>query len=159
MNRHTMNSFVAVVCAAATLLPLAHAQNAGAGRKPQYKSQSAVAARGTTFGTIAATDVKVKTALDAKALDKAKAKIGEQGAFTGKVVKVFAPPSNMIVILNFDKNYRDALTAVVKGSSFAKFPDLNMLKDKKVLISGEFIEYEGRVEIELTSPDQIKIVK
>jgi hypothetical protein len=127
--------------------------------KPALKSQAEVAAKNKTFGTIAATDAKVKGALAAKDLAKAKKLTGKPGAFIGTVVKVFTPKSNKIVILNFAENYKEALTAVVKGSDFAKFPNLETLKGKKVLISGKFVEYKESVEIELTSPDQVKVIK
>ncbi len=61
--------------------------------------------------------------------------------------------------MNFDKNYRTALTALLKGADFDKFPDLKILVGKDVLVTGTFIAYQGRAEIVLTNTAQIKLVE
>ncbi len=131
------------------------AQEPAAARKPQ----SEVASKEVKFATVKADVEDVKRALEAKDLEGAKKLVGKEGAFTGTVSRVFSPDTHSVVILNFAKNYREALTAPVRGRDFSKFPDLKKLEGKKVLISGKFQEYQGRTEILLTSPKQVKIIE
>ena len=88
----------------------------------------------------------------------AKKRIGKEGAFEGTVVKVFSPKTNGIVILNFDKNFRSALTGVLRTKNYAAFPDMQSLKGKRVLITGTFEDYQGQPEIQLTKPEQVKLI-
>lgn len=122
------------------------------------RSQAEVAAK-ITFGQVAANSPNVKKALVAKDLAGAKKWIGKDGSFTGTVIKVFAPKSNSIVILNFDADYKAALTAALKSEHFPRFPVMGVLQGKKVLVSGKFVDYNGASEILLTQPSQIKIIK
>ena len=64
-----------------------------------------------------------------------------------------------MAIINFDTNYRSALTALLKKDSFEKFPALTNLVNKEVLVSGKFIDYQGRAEIILTNAAQVKLVE
>lgn len=131
------------------------AQSAGGDRrKPQHE----VAAK-SEFATVAADDASVRKALAASDLAGARRLKGKEGAFEGKVVAVFAPDSYGLVILNFDERYQNALSAVVFASRFSKFPDLEKLKGKRVLISGKFDEYKGRPQIELIDPSQVRVIK
>ena len=45
------------------------------------------------------------------------------------------------------------------NASFPKFPDMKSLEGKEILVSGKFVDYRGNAQIELTDPDQIKLVK
>ena len=128
-------------------------------KKPPRKPQASIASKTATFSSVAAGDGSVREALKATDLEGAKAKQGKTGAFTGKIVKVFAPKSNAIVILNFANDFKSALTAVVEAKNFDKFPDLADLKGKTVLISGKFDAFKGAPQILLKTPDQLKIVK
>ncbi|MGC4043740.1 MAG: hypothetical protein QM758_08030 [Armatimonas sp.] len=128
-------------------------------KKPERKPQAEIASTSATFATVAAGDGSVKGALKATDLDKAKEKQGKTGAFTGKIVKVFAPKSNSIVILNFHEDYKKAIGAVVDAKNFSKFPKLTELKGKTVLVTGKFDSYKGAPQINLTAPGQLKIVK
>lgn len=122
-------------------------------------TQSQLASKTAKFETIAKTDTAVKSALDAHDLKPAATLVGKPGSFTGTVTKIFTPRSGSIVILNFDKDYKTALTAVVKRADWSKFPDLAKLEGKKILVSGKFVDFHGATEIDLMSPDQIKIVE
>jgi hypothetical protein len=146
---------IAVLC----LIVALGAARAQQEEKPQktYPAQESVAAKGE-FGKIAESDPAVKKALDAKNLEAAKKLVGKEGAFQGKVVKVFQSRNNSIVILNFARNYRAALVAALKPDDYAKFPKMDTLLDKRVLVQGKFVLYEERPEIELTKPTQIKII-
>jgi len=133
------------------------AQNAG--QQPPGDAQAKVASKTAKLGSVAADDAAMKTALGAKDLAGAKKATGKDGAFRGKVIYVFVSNSGKTLILNFDQDYKSALCAVLKKDHFAHFPDLRTLAGKEVLITGKFIDFEGRSEIELTDPGQIRVVK
>jgi hypothetical protein len=128
------------------------------GSKPERKPQSEMAGK-VAFATIPATSPDLKKALDSHDLAAAKKLVGHAGAIQGTVAKVFTPSSNALVILNFDKVYKKALVAVVKAEDFARFPNLETLKDKHVLVHGKFVDYNGTPELSLTDASQVKIVK
>jgi len=124
----------------------------------QEGSQASLASATAKFGTVAAADGSVKSAIDAHDLKAASGMVGKAGSFTGTVTKIYTPKSGSIAIINFDRDYKTALTAVVKKSNFGKFPDLTKLEGQKVLVTGKFIDFKGATEIDLDSPDNIKIV-
>jgi len=122
-------------------------------------AQSAVAAK-TAFATVAPADKSVTAVLDAKALADALKLVGKPGAFQGTVSQVYSPGNHAVAILDFAPHYRDALTATVKPGDYAKFPDLSALVGKHVLVSGKFTaNSHGVAQIEMTSPDQVKIIQ
>lgn len=125
----------------------------------QDSPQSAVAAKSVKFGVVGSDQSEVASAIRANDLDAAAKMKGKQGSFKGTVAKVFVPRSGAIVILNFDPNYKNAVTAVLKKTNFSKFPDLNLLNGKTVMITGKFVEYRGAIEIELTDPAQVKVIE
>ena len=122
------------------------------------KAQASVASKTAKFGSVKAGDGSVTKALKASDLAGAKKLVGKEGIFEGTVAKVFSPSSNGVVILNFDKNYKNALTAVLRVKNYADFPDMQTLKGKHVLISGKFEDYKGSTEIQLTKPEQVKLI-
>jgi len=132
---------------------------AGASMAQDAKTQEQLASKTAKIGSIAKTDAAVASALDAHELDKAAAMVGKAGSVKGTVARLFAPNSGTILILNFDRDYKTAITAVVKRANFDKFPDLAVLEGKQVVISGKVSDFRGAPQIELTSADQIKIVE
>ena len=112
----------------------------------------------TKFGTVSKTDAAYTAALDAHNKDDAANMVGRSGSFRGTVSKVFMPGKGSIVILNFDEDYKTALTAVIKKADISKFPDLEKLVGHEIVVSGKFIDYKGNAEIELTDPKQILLV-
>jgi len=128
-------------------------------KPPAKKSQSELASKSATFGKVSKTNETYKGALDAHALDLALKQVDKEGSFQGNVTAIFEPRSGGLAIMNFDKNYRTALTALLKGGDFDKFPDLKTLVGKDVLVTGKFISYQGRAEIVLTNTAQIKLVE
>ena len=120
-------------------------------------AQSSVAAK-TTFGTVAASDKSLTTALDAKALAAAAKLAGKPGSFQGTVASVYSPKSHSFVALDFAAHYKDALTADIAPADYTKFPDLKQLAGKHVLVSGKFAQHGSQTQLDVTSPDQIKIV-
>lgn len=149
---------VAVIAATLSLPGLVHAQEKTEKREPA-KPQSSVAAKDKTFATIAAADPAVAKATAASDKAASAKLVGKEGALVGTVVAVYSPESNGIVILNFAKNFREAASVILRPKNYAKFPDLKTLKDKKIVVTGKVIDYQGQPEIELTAPTQIKIVK
>ena len=125
----------------------------------QGKSQSELASKTAKFETVTAADTSVKGALDAHDLKAAAGMVGKSGSFTGTVTKTFSPRSGTVLILNFDSDYKTALTAVIKRADYGKFPDLTKLEGKKVLITGKFTDFHDATQIELSSADQIKLIE
>lgn len=111
------------------------------------------------FAAIAKTDSAYVTALDAHDLERAHQKLDQLGAFKGTVSGIYEPSAGKLRILNFDTDYRTALSAVLSSEDAGKFPDINQLVGKEVLVSGTFVDYHGRAEIVVKSPDQIKLVR
>jgi hypothetical protein len=122
-------------------------------------SQSDLASKTVTFETVKKDSESVTNAVEAHDFTKAKEQIDKKGALRGTVTKIFEPRGNSMAIINFDAKYQSALTAVVRKADFSKFPDLKKLVGKSVVISGKFIEYQGRPEIILTNPEQLKLVE
>lgn len=119
--------------------------------------QTAAASKTAKFSEAPAKDAAA--ALDAKALDEIKKQTGKEAQVKGKVDRLFVPKGGKLVILNFAKDYKSAISAVVFKESFAVFPDLTTLEGKDVLISGQVVDYQGRPEIKLRKLDQIKLIK
>ena len=63
------------------------------------------------------------------------------------------------LILNFARNYKEALVAVLQPEDYAKFPDMQLLRDKHVLVTGKFVHFKGQTEIVLTKPAQVRLVR
>src|SRR6266581_81814 len=128
-------------------------------RDPLKPLQHQVASKTATFATIEKDSTTYKNALDAHDLAGAKNMTGKDGAFKGTVTNIYEERDGDVLILNFDLQYRNALSAVLRNADFPKFPDMKALKDKEVVVTGKFVDYYGRGEINLTQPDQIKLVK
>ncbi len=122
------------------------------------KSQAELAAK-TDFATVAASDAAVTKAAEARDLAAVRKLLGKEGAFQGTVARVFTSEGSGILILHFHQNAREAVTAVLKPPAYAKFPDMKTLQGKRVLVRGRFAEFRGQVEVELTEPGQVKIVR
>lgn len=169
MNKYQINILSAVAFAAIVLsvalptkaIPTTAAPASSTGRdrsQASYPAQPSVAAKGS-FGDVTANASEVARSIDAKDLAGAGKRVGKPGAFQGTVSKVYSPRGHNIVILDFDPNYRSALTAVIKPEDYAKFPSTETLTGKHVVVSGRFIDYDGHPEIVLTNPSQIKLIK
>jgi hypothetical protein len=132
---------------------------AGAAVMAQDSPQSSAASKSAKFETVMKTDALYTAALDAHDKAGAEKLIDKKGSFKGTVTKAFSPRGGGLVILNFDDDYKTALTAVLKKSDFSKFPDVSQLVGKEVVVSGKFIDFKGNPEIELTDPKQVAVVK
>lgn len=143
--------------AAPAVKPAPAAPDADADDDKTSPAQASVAAK-TQFGTVAASDPSVAGALDAKALDDAKKQAGKTGAFQGTVSSAYSPQTHAFVALDFAPHYKDALTAHIVSADYAKLPDLKQLVGKHVLVSGTFTLHGSTPQINVSSPDQIKVV-
>jgi len=128
-------------------------------RDPMKPLQNVVASKTAKFGTVDKDDDVYKSALDAHDLAGALKLVGKEGAFKGTVDKLYEERDGDMVVFDFDPNYRTALTAVLKNPDFPKFPVVRDLKGKEIVVSGKFVDYHGKGQIELADPKQIKIVK
>jgi len=124
----------------------------------QDSPQKAVASRTAKFASVETTDAAYRSAIDAHNLDGARALKDKAGAFKGKVTQVFTPRSGTVAILNFDKEYKTALTAVVNKTDWGKFPDLTELVGKEVVITGKFVDFHGATQIILNGPTEVAII-
>ncbi|MCK5708609.1 MAG: hypothetical protein KAI43_13255 [Candidatus Aureabacteria bacterium] len=84
--------------------------------------------------------------------------IGQNKTVTGKIVGSFN--SGKACFLNFHSDYKKHFTAVIFKSAFNKFSDNpeDYYYGKEVEVTGMIKEYQGKSEIILNSPNQIKIV-
>jgi len=151
MKSMIFNSIVRTTALAAIAIFAFSAANA--------QDQSSAASKSAKFQSIAKTDALYTGALDAHDKAGAEKMVGKSGAFKGTVTKAFSPKSGGLVILNFDDDYKTAMTAVLKKSEFSKFPDLSKLVGEEVVVSGKFMDFKGSPEIELNDPKQIALVK
>ena len=128
-------------------------------RDPMKPLQHVVASKTAKFGTVNKDDAAYKNALDAHDLAGAQKLIGKEGSFRGTVSKFFEERDGDLIVLDFDPNFRTALTAVLRNADFPKFPDVKALDGKEIVVSGKFVDYHGKAQIELTDPKQIRTVK
>ena len=153
--RYQFGAAVSIAILAACIM---FAKAASQDRDPMKPLQHVVASKTAKFGAVDKSDATYKNALDAHDLTAAMKLVGSEGAFHGTVDKFYEEPDGDIVVFDFDPNYRIALTAVLRNQNFPKFPDVRDLKGKEILVSGKFVDYHGKAQIELTDPKQIKLV-
>jgi len=69
--------------------------------------------------------------------------------------------SGRACFLNFNSDYQHYLSLVIFASDFNRFPQLpeKHYLNKKVRVKGKILLYQGRPEIILSSPEQVKIVE
>jgi hypothetical protein len=81
---------------------------------------------------------------------------GQTGCISGQVLKVFASGSGN-TFLDFCADYRKCpFTSVVFSSDRRKFGDLSALAGKRVEVRGPITTYNGRAEIIIRQPQQIR---
>ena len=83
---------------------------------------------------------------------------GKKVTVEGKIVSTYN--SDKACFLNFHTNWRKYFTAVIFAPDFDKFPSNpeDYFQDKKVQVTGVVKEYEGKPEIILKNPSQIKVI-
>jgi hypothetical protein len=83
--------------------------------------------------------------------------VGEYACVAGRVDHVYTSKKGTIFI-NFCPDYKTCpFGAVIFGSDAYKFPNPNQYEGKTVEITGLIRSYQGRPEIALNDPGQIKI--
>lgn len=123
-------------------------------RASKRPAQSSLARKGA-FAVYATKDAT----LPATNLAAARAKLNQQAAFSGTVVKVYAPKNGARVLLNFAANYKSAVVGLVNAKNFRQFPDLRQLEGHRVVVSGHVLAFKDQIEVELVSPSSIRLVK
>ena len=124
----------------------------------RYPPQQAVASRTMVFGGVARNAPAYKQAMDAHNMALAQRSLGRTGHFHGVVTKVYQDPVHQTLVLDFDPQYTRALTAVLTFRSFSRFPNMQALQGREVVVSGPLIRYQDKVAVMLTQPGQIQVV-
>jgi DNA/RNA endonuclease YhcR with UshA esterase domain len=89
----------------------------------------------------------------------ARSYIGKEIAVQGIVVEVYKSGTSSI-FLNFGNAYpRQCFYGVIFSRDFNKFPNIQSYEGKEVVLNGLVQEYQGRIEIILESPEQVKFVE
>jgi hypothetical protein len=83
--------------------------------------------------------------------------IGQEVIVTDKVAQVTFRATVALVNLNL-KYPESPLTCVIRNQDTNKFPNIEGYFGRRVEITGRIINYQGRPEIILTSPEQVKIL-
>jgi len=162
MNRLTITFVVIMASTVGMSLDTVRANRSGSvlqDRDPMKPLQRVVASKTAKFGAVDKDDAAYKNALDAHDLAGALKLVGKDGAFKGSVSKLYEERDGDMVVFDFDPNYRTALTAVLKNPDFPKFPDVKTREGKEIVVSGKFVDYHGKAQIEVTDPAQVKLVK
>jgi len=82
--------------------------------------------------------------------------VGKSGCVAGLVLRVFSARSGN-TFLDFCQDYRACpFTSVIFAPDKSKFGDLESLQGKRVEIRGEVINYQGRAEIIIRDPQQVR---
>jgi DNA/RNA endonuclease YhcR with UshA esterase domain len=109
--------------------------------------------RATPHGTAPAVQTGNKGCVD---FHDAGSHIGEEACVSGRVLRVFVSRASN-TFLDFCADYRDCpFTSVVFSSDREKFGDLQTLRGRQVEIRGSVTLYNGRAEIIIHGPDQIR---
>jgi len=109
--------------------------------------------RATPHGTAPAVQTGNKGCVD---FHDAGSHIGEEACVSGRVLRVFVSRASN-TFLDFCADYRDcAFTSVIFSSDREKFGDLQTLRGRQVEIHGPVTLYNGRAEIVIHGPDQIR---
>jgi len=128
-------------------------------RSGNLRVQQAQVAAKTSFGTIAASDPRLKSALAATNLAGVASMVMKAGAVVGVVSDVRQTGGGGKLSLDFAANRTTATRAVVTRSVMNRFPNLQTLIGKKVYVFGLISPRRDGGEIILHAPSQILIVK
>jgi DNA/RNA endonuclease YhcR with UshA esterase domain len=82
---------------------------------------------------------------------------GENTCVEGRVLRVFTSRSGS-TFLDFCQDYRNCpFTSVIFATDRSRFGNLGTLEGRKVEISGEITTYNGRAEIVIRDPKQVRV--
>ncbi|MBL7222828.1 MAG: hypothetical protein ISS72_03150 [Candidatus Brocadiae bacterium] len=84
--------------------------------------------------------------------------VGEYSTVEGTIVGSYN--SGKACFLNFASDWRHTFTAVIFARRFAAFPERpeEHYRGRRVRVTGLVVEYRGKPEIVLDSPDQIEVL-
>jgi len=84
--------------------------------------------------------------------------VGQTGCVAGRVLRAYSSRSGN-TFLDFCTDYRACpFTSVVFAADAAKFGNLQILQGKRVELRGDIMNYQGRAEIILHNPQQVRSV-
>jgi len=84
--------------------------------------------------------------------------LGKSGCVTGRVLRIYTSRAGN-TFLDFCPDYRTCpFTSVIFDSDRSKFGDLGALAGRQVEIRGAVVAYEGRAEIIIHDPKQIRVL-
>lgn len=90
-------------------------------------------------------------------IDEAKLHTGENTCVSGRVLRVFTSRSGA-TFLDFCQDYRQCpFTSVIFADQRAQFGNIADLEGRQVQLTGEITTYNGRPEIILREPRQIRV--
>jgi hypothetical protein len=82
--------------------------------------------------------------------------VGKNGCVTGIVLRVYSAQSGN-TFLDFCQDYRTCpFTSVIFATDKNKFGDLESLQGKRVEIRGDIVSYQGRAEVIVRDPQQVR---
>ena len=85
--------------------------------------------------------------------------VGETGCVSGRVLRAFTSKGGN-TFLDFCEDYRACpFTSVIFSSDKSKFGDLQSLAGRQIEIRGPITTYQGRAEIIIRDPEQIRAVR
>lgn len=95
---------------------------------------------------------------DCVSFSDAGARVGTAGCVQGRILRVFTSRAGN-TFLDFCPDYRRCpFTSVIFAADRGKFGDLNALGGQQVEIRGPITNYEGRAEIIIHDPQQIRVL-
>lgn len=112
----------------------------------------------TAYQRIASNSAAASGACDARDLAAAVRLAGKPASIRGTVANVYSSKTTALVAIDFDKDYKKAVEAVVIGDAALKLPGLHTLTGEQVVISGKIDLYHGLPEIKVESPSQIRVI-
>ncbi len=86
-------------------------------------------------------------------------RMNEAIATVGKILR--ANDIGNLTFLNFDPNFRETLTLVIRKEDYGKFPEPPAVyyRDKMVRAKGTVTQYQGKPQIIIAGPEQIEILE
>ncbi len=82
--------------------------------------------------------------------------VGKSGCVTGLVLRVYSARTGN-TFLDFCQDYRTCpFSSVIFAADKNKFGDLESLEGKRVEIRGEIVAYQGRAEVVIHDPQQVR---
>jgi DNA/RNA endonuclease YhcR with UshA esterase domain len=103
--------------------------------------------------------------IDAENLIKLSNSTSKTVKVTGTVTSCKMSDSSKVIFLNFGKNFNTSLSAIIYDVDIHSFVDAGInqpqtfFKDKKVVLEGKVRMHNGKPEVVINSPKQIKIIK